>query len=63
MIDWRELDGVLNVADGNHRLSALEQLGFKEVWTLIHDGPLRNEGEIQARAARLFLTERFTKMD
>ncbi len=50
VIAWRELDGVLNLADGNHRLDALSALGHKTCWVLLHEGPLRSEAEIEERA-------------
>lgn len=49
IIAWRELDGVLNVADGNHRLDALTRLGYEEAWVLLHDGPLRSKEELSRR--------------
>ncbi len=53
LIAWRELDGILNLADGNHRLDALRELGHNEAWTIVHDGPLRSPEEIRQRAERL----------
>lgn len=53
LIAWRELDGVVNLADGNHRADALTALGYSEAWVLLHDGPLRSEEEIEKRKQRL----------
>lgn len=42
VIAWRELDGVINLADGHHRVDALTNMGFRSCWVLLHDGPLRS---------------------
>jgi hypothetical protein len=49
VIAWRELDGTLNLADGNHRVDALMKMGFRSCWVLLHDGPLRSDEEIARR--------------
>lgn len=53
LIAWRELDGVINLADGNHRADALSALGYSEAWVLVHESPLRSEEEIEKRRLRL----------
>ena len=49
VICWRDPDGVINLADGNHRVEALERLGYEYAWALVHDGPLRSEEELRQR--------------
>ena len=46
VIGWRERDGSINLADGNHRVTALMTMGFKSCWALLHDGPLRSTEEL-----------------
>ena len=53
VIAWREVDGVLNLADGNHRVDALTALGYQKIWVILHDGPLRSEEEIVKRKLML----------
>jgi len=49
VIGWRELDGSINLADGNHRVDALTNMGFTSCWALLHDGPLRSPEELRKR--------------
>jgi hypothetical protein len=49
VICWRDPDGVINLADGNHRVDALERLGYEYAWALVHDGPLRSEEELRQK--------------
>ncbi len=49
VIAWQELDGVINLADGNHRVDALTEMGFRSCWVLLRDGPLRIDEEIAVR--------------
>ena len=49
VIAWRDPDGSINLADGNHRVAALEQLGYKSAWALIHNEPLRSNEELQEK--------------
>ncbi len=46
VIAWRDPDGSINLADGNHRVDALKKMGYTSAWALIHDGPLRSEAEL-----------------
>ncbi len=41
LILWRNEDGGLNVADGNHRMDALARVGITEAWALVSPHPLR----------------------
>jgi len=49
VIGWRELDGSINLADGNHRVDALTNMGFNSCWALLHDGPLRSPEKLRKR--------------
>ena len=53
VIAWKDPDGTLNLADGHHRVAALEQLGFTQVWALVHETPLRGEEEMLERLAKM----------
>ena len=47
VIAWRDPDGSVNLADGNHRVAALEKLGYEYVWALVHNEPLRSDEELR----------------
>ncbi len=51
VIGWKEPEGTINLADGHHRIAALKQLGYTQVWALVHETPLRSEEELQQRAS------------
>ena len=49
VIAWKDSDGTLNLADGHHRVAALKQMGYTQVWALVHETPLRSEEEMRER--------------
>lgn len=51
VIAWRDPEGTLNLADGHHRLAALTQLGYTQIWALVHETPLRSAEELLERAS------------
>jgi hypothetical protein len=51
VIAWQELDGGINLADGNHRADALTNTGFTSCWVLLYDGPLRSDEGIARRTS------------
>lgn len=51
VIGWKDPEGTINLADGHHRLAALTQLGYTQVWALVHETPLRSVEELQERAS------------
>lgn len=49
IIAWRDPEGTIILVDGHHRLAALVQLGYTQVWALVHETPLRSIEELQER--------------